>query len=69
MIFSPGLRALRQPNSLPGLLNIFSTFRGLKNSVMGVIMAPPYPVVFPGQTTEPLQVGGEYGGKRKWLKY
>ncbi len=50
-------------------MNIFFDVSGAENSVMGVIMAPPYPVVFPGQTTEPLQVGGEYGGKRKWLKY
>ncbi len=61
-IFAPGLRAHRQA---PGLLNILSTFRGLKKSAMGVIMVPLYPVVLLGQTTEMLEIGSEFGGKRK----
>ncbi|KAK0438404.1 hypothetical protein EV421DRAFT_963127 [Armillaria borealis] len=43
-------------DSLTGLLNILSTFRGLKKLALGVIMAPPYPVVLPDQTTELLEI-------------
>ncbi|KAK0475228.1 hypothetical protein IW261DRAFT_1595667 [Armillaria novae-zelandiae] len=43
-------------DSLTGFLNILSMFRGLKKLALGVIMAPPYPVVLPGQTTEPLEI-------------
>lgn len=43
-------------DSLTGFLNILSTFRGLKKLALGVIMAPPYPVVIAGQTTEPLEI-------------
>ncbi|KAK0199543.1 hypothetical protein DFS33DRAFT_1388508 [Desarmillaria ectypa] len=43
-------------DSLPGLLSILSTFRGLKKLALGVIMAPPYPVVLTEQTTEPLEI-------------
>ncbi len=32
---------------------------------MGVIMVPLYPVVLLGQTTEMLEIGSEFGGKRK----
>ncbi|KAK0197785.1 hypothetical protein F5146DRAFT_995407 [Armillaria mellea] len=43
-------------DSLIGLLNILSTFRGLKKLAVGVIMVPPYPVVLPSQTTELLEI-------------
>ncbi|KAK0232584.1 hypothetical protein IW262DRAFT_3570 [Armillaria fumosa] len=43
-------------DSLTGFLNILSTFRGLKKLALGVIMAPPYPVVLPAETTEPLEI-------------
>ncbi|KAK0448481.1 uncharacterized protein EV420DRAFT_1767296 [Desarmillaria tabescens] len=43
-------------DSLPGLLGILSTFRGMKKLALGVIMAPPYPVVLTGKTTEPLEI-------------
>ncbi|SJL11891.1 uncharacterized protein ARMOST_15305 [Armillaria ostoyae] len=43
-------------DSLTGFVNILSTFRGLKKLALGVIMAPPYPVVLPDQTTELLEI-------------
>ncbi|KAG7440223.1 uncharacterized protein BT62DRAFT_631741 [Guyanagaster necrorhizus] len=57
---APQITSLRldyvQFDSLPGLLGILATFRGLRKLALGVIMAPPCPVVLPGKMMVPLEI-------------